>query len=885
MSHNGSKFLHVKFNVLILWVVLPLGLWGGHLFAQGKARDVIQEVTTHSEDGVSAVLIKLTGFSNYKMIPIEDREIMIALKDTDVSEDVFGSESIVGDTFVKGVEITQKPSSVACVVVKTHKPNDEIRYRMKESKKTLRMEISDEKNRFRQNAKAVGTKPGHLSKTSSELVRMDQQKREKALFVLNDGPATRDRELLKNALGRFEKEEWDDTIAILEKTIQSYPKSQHLELSHFLLAKSYHRRFENEMAEHLIDIVQHYQVAVTRFPESKYLPDAFLSMGDCYFRTNQFYEALTYYSLVLEKFENHGVTPDAMLQQGKVLALTKKPLMALRHFENLEKRYPESPFAMKARLETAKALFDLQSFKRSLKTLGDISRALPDEVYRNPDILLYTGYNYYELGQLREARETLSKALNYFPQLETKDLVLTRIADTFREDGMESKAIKLYDLVARTYPDSEGSVISLIRVAEEAEKAEVDSSDVPDEQMSVENKSKSAQKIYQQIIERFPDSPLAHVAMLKLGTVEKKAERYEEAIRILKDLLTKKPEGKLREQIETALQDAKLKFAGVQSKDGNHEKSVALLAEILTEYPNTNLRSEVKAALEQSLDVIFKKHKKGGNVEQLISYYDQFKGAVPFEDMPKILLQIGDAYRELHLYGPALTVFEKARPFYGKKDLPSNALMGFVECAYKLKEFGKAEKASRAFVGSHPSHDRVAEAHLFLGETLLMRQEHKKALQFLKVALAKRPDRATRLGVLSAIARASNALGDYANAGRSLETAIAVLNKEKESPSEELASAYRELGETNVRQGEKEKALRSFIKALELQPEGQNAYGLQFRLAQCYQWTKAWDKAEEMLTRIATSGDPFWSKVAQAQINEMNIQESMDTFNRGASKS
>jgi TolA-binding protein len=846
---------------------------------------VIQEVTTHSEDGVSAVLIKLTGFSSYKMIPIEDREILIALKDTEVSEGVVGSESVVGDTFLKGVEITQKPSRVACVLVKTHKPNDEIQYRMRESKKSLRIEISDEKRRSSRNTKDVGQKRGNLLKTPSAALSMDRKKQAKKLFVLNDGPDTRDRELLKNALENFEKKEWDETIALLEKTLLSYPQSFYLEIAHFLLAKSHHRKCVNEMDLHLVDIVQHYQVALTRFPESKYAPDALLSMGDCYFQTNQYYEALTYYSRILEKYGNHSVTPAAMLQQGKVLALTKKPLMALRQFETLENQFPKTPFAMKARLEMAKTLFDLHSFKRSLKTLGEISREMPDEVYRNPDILLYTGYNYYELGRLQEARETLSKALNYFPQLETKDLVLTRIADTFREDGMESKAMKLYDFVARTYPDSEGSVISLIRVAEDAEKGETESSDVPGQQKSVEKKSKSAQKIYEQIIERFPGSPLAHVAMLKLGNLEKKAERYEEAIRIFKDLLAKKTEGKLRKQVARALQDAILKFAAVHRKEGNHEKSVTLLTEILTDHPNSNYRAEVKSALEQSLDAIFKKHKNSGDVELIISYYDQLKGVLPFEDMPKLLLQIGDAYREIHLWESAMTVFEKARPFYGKKDLPSHALMGLVESTYKLKEFEKAEKAARAFVGSYPSHYKVAEAHLFLGEIFLMRKDPKKALQFLKVALSKRPDRATRLEVLSAIARASNTLGDYAAAARSLESAIGLIKKEKEIPSEVLASAYRELGETNVRQGDKEKAVRSFMKALELQPKGAIVYGLQFRLAQCYQWTKEWDKAEAMLSRIATSGDPFWSKVAQAQINDMHIQESMNTFSRGASKS
>ena len=46
-----------------------------------------------------------------------------------------------------------------CVVVKTHKPNDEIRYQMKESKNFLRIEISDKKSRSSSNGKAVEQKP------------------------------------------------------------------------------------------------------------------------------------------------------------------------------------------------------------------------------------------------------------------------------------------------------------------------------------------------------------------------------------------------------------------------------------------------------------------------------------------------------------------------------------------------------------------------------------------------------------------------------------------------------------------------------------------------------------------------------------------------------
>jgi TolA-binding protein len=204
--------------------------------------------------------------------------------------------------------------------------------------------------------------------------------------------------------------------------------------------------------------------------------------------------------------------------------------------------------------------------------------------------------------------------------------------------------------------------------------------------------------------------------------------------------------------------------------------------------------------------------------------------------------------------------------------------MGLMESAYQEKRLDLAEQAGTAFVQKNPAHEKTSQAYFILGDIGLMRRDFKRALNLLNAALAKNPDRKTRIGVMLAKGRASNALGDYDGAERSLEGAIALLNKDEYRSPEDLATAYGELGETRVKQGKKHKALLSFQKALALHPQGPGVHSLQFRLAQCYQWTKAWDEAQEMLTRIVSAGDPFWSQVAQAQINEINIQESMDTI-------
>ena len=115
--------------------------------------------------------------------------------------------------------------------------------------------------------------------------------------------------------------------------------------------------------------------------------------------------------------------------------------------------------------------------------------------------------------------------------------------------------------------------------------------------------------------------------------------------------------------------------------------------------------------------------------------------------------------------------------------------------------------------------------------------------------------------------------------------AITLLKQDKDSPSEDLYVAYRELGEVYLKLKRKEKAVPIFKKALALIPEGSESYSLQFRLAQCYQWLKARDKAEDMLNRIVASGDPFWSKVARVQIKEMNMKGSIEKLDYGLEKS
>jgi len=126
--------------MLLVVFALPLA-FVPHLHAQGRTAAVIEQVWIEHGEAASQVVIRLTGSPDYKVILIEDREMLIAFKDTRLSEAAFASESIIGDEWVEGIEMAQKPSHVSSVLIRTRKPYRGLGYQVRESKGLLRVEI------------------------------------------------------------------------------------------------------------------------------------------------------------------------------------------------------------------------------------------------------------------------------------------------------------------------------------------------------------------------------------------------------------------------------------------------------------------------------------------------------------------------------------------------------------------------------------------------------------------------------------------------------------------------------------------------------------------------------------------------------------------------
>ncbi|MEE9612728.1 MAG: tetratricopeptide repeat protein, partial [Desulfatiglandales bacterium] len=248
------------------------------------------------------------------------------------------------------------------------------------------------------------------------------------------------------SVNAYRAQNWSRAIQNLNHLIKDYPSGVYTERAYFLLAKSYEQLYSPSILTHFTKIKRHYEDAINSFPNSIYVPDALLSIGNLFLRAKNHHEALGYYNLASKKDKDSVTALRALIQKAKILSLKKRE-EAFSVLEYIISRYPDSPEGTEAKVESSKILYEMNSFHKSLKVLSELKTKNPENLYQYPEIALYLGYNYYQLGDHKRARENLFRFYNSDPDSELNHLVFTKIADTYRDEGLVQDGAKLYQLV------------------------------------------------------------------------------------------------------------------------------------------------------------------------------------------------------------------------------------------------------------------------------------------------------------------------------------------------------------------------------------------------------------------------------------------------------
>jgi tetratricopeptide (TPR) repeat protein len=149
---------------------------------------------------------------------------------------------------------------------------------------------------------------------------------------------------------------------------------------------------------------------------------------------------------------------------------------------------------------------------------------------------------------IEEAKRSYRAFLERFPDYANNHLIAVRLADMLHEQHHYRDALEAYAKILEIYPDSEGAIISQIRMAElGAQLPDL----VPPEQGEKYAPYYHPQQTLERLIQTYPTSPLADIARYKKGIILLEREALSAALDTFRELLGKSLKDPLRGDVET----------------------------------------------------------------------------------------------------------------------------------------------------------------------------------------------------------------------------------------------------------------------------------------------------------------------------------------------
>jgi tetratricopeptide (TPR) repeat protein len=656
-------------------------------------------------------------------------------------------------------------------------------------------------------------------------------------MVINDSRP--DTLLFIKGLEAYNVQNWAIAIERFTHLIEAYPACRYVEKSYFLIAKAYAQSHSQSITTHFNEIINHYEKAINRFPKSEYIPDALFSIGNLYLNKKNYHEALGYYNLILKKDSNSILAARASIQKIRILLLKKKKEIAFSMLPDLERiiqKGPQIPEITEVQIEAAKIFYEVNNYHKSLDMLTELVTTDPQNVNQYPEISLYLGFNYYQLGESVNARKHLFRYYNSCPDKEMNHLLLSQIGDTYRDDGLNKDAAKLYELVVNRYPNTEGAFISMIRLAEQQEEGLL--------KIKRGNQSQS-KKVDKEI-----------------GLPE---EIYQEIINKLSH----------KDSKNSLVQLALLKLAVLHQKEKDCIKSIWALKELLKNYPWNSLGSEVKNALLNLVDSILKEAMKQGRFKNIIDIYQSEKELFLMMDDPEAILIVARAYLKLGLEDMAVSTFCKADHLYLDKEKPPDLLFYLGRDLYEKEKIDKALSKFKLLIENHPSDQHTWSAYQLMGGVFMKQKRYLEASGMFSAALRYPMSGCDKVKVLIDKAKALAKTNFNEKAFKTIQDADSrkgACNPTHHYILEDIGNLYFHLGYP-------QKALTVFNQALKIADTEAAKLPLQLKVARCYGLL---DKTEDSLViydQVASIKDPFWSNIAKERIEEITFNQEIKKLN------
>lgn len=786
--------------------------------------------------------IHLDQRTDYKVLQLDAREVMVAFKSAALAP--AAGDNLSGTGMIRRVSVETLPDRVVSLMLETAADVREVRAQWQETAATLEVrlvsdgtagtvEIPVKRRKFQKN---IDTKSQEADAATSPVsspeepvvpaedepitavpalapapapVQASKAPAGDAFLAEISGGACATAPVMEEALMFCRDDRWGRAFELLDAEVDPYAVGECQAERYYLRAYAAYKMNTAGNDRLYLDAVSYFQEALSYFPEASCAPLATLTLAVLYTELGSGAEAKGYYKLILKTYPDHGVAAEALLNLGKLYASEEKQEQAISIYRQYLKTYPGSRHVTDARLALGKSLYEISEYEEALSLLTRVISDDPGSIYTDQELLLDLGNCYYQLGRTEAALETMTQAVNLFPESGEAPVLLTRIGDILKGLGRTEKAKKIYERVMTRYPETDGAAVSAVRYAG----------------LLPEIAQKEAQ--YRKVIEAFPGHPMAKLAVIRLADLQNQEGKYAAGIETMRSIMS----GNLKD-----------------------------------------LQNEAEYVMAASFDGYFRELSKEGDFLAVVTAYEKDRALINRFENPDVFERVGAAFLEGKFYSRAEDLFQKAYGATSVTSRPASLYYRLAVTLQALGKKMQAKEMFHAYFKSSQGDDKNPDAYLQMGQLLVDDEEWDRAMTYYRTGLALSTKDAQKAEFLSAQAEVYEKTGKYSEAPDLLVKAINLMAGLPEASQDQLMIIHRRLGELYMKLSAFQKAVDAFTMALNFSG-GTRPPALLYQLAESQLKAGDLEAARSVLDEVIGTGDAFWSRMAREHLRNLDLQE------------
>ncbi len=625
-----------------------------------------------------------------------------------------------------------------------------------------------------------------------------------------------DEEAFAEALDFMISEDFLEAINSFKAHRQQFPDSEYNAARIYLLGDCYYSLHKGSFGPNALLATDAYQEALATFPDTELTPRGIFMLSLAYLNMNRTTEAVGYLKILTSDYPETRYSILAYMYLSKAYLDMGKYDLSRDTLDVLLELRPRGLAYLEVYFNLGQVYFEKSLFTKASEIYRDILKRQNDFYLKTPEILHNLGEIYFNSKRPDLAREYLYHLVNVDPDHKDKDVVLTRIGDTYKEESRHKEARKIYRLVRDLYPDSTGAMISQIRLVEYGALTDAFKPETIFLELR-EGVREATLKMYEKIVATQKDSPLIQLAMFKIGLAAYWQRDYKRALNVFKEALNKYPTGPIVQDMQFIM-------------------SKTVLAQTTNMY-------ERKKYLE------------------VLSLYFEHISYISDVAIPDIRLHVAQSYLALGLNREAIELFLADSGLEESADL---RLMGLAEAYSRSGMYEEAGRICSRFLKRYPGHKEANRVKLQLANSKLNLKQKKEALILFDEVMAVEPELRQDAELLNTVGRLYLDMGQPTDAVNALNKATQIL-RQKEGRPQILFLAYANLGRALSMLGQTKIAASALDSALEVKMKTSIPEVL-YVIAKINFDLGRQSEGMKTLYLIKAADDPFWKSIANQEL-------------------